>query len=327
MNIIVDAMGGDFAPDSIVEGVVDAIKDFQIPVTLIGELERVKAELSKHDYPEKLIHVVHAPQVVSMDEPATASVRTKKKSSITLGIDLLKEENHDAFISAGNTGAVVAAATVKLGMLPGIERPAIGLVIPTLKGASFLIDVGANSASKPKHMLQSALMASIYARDIIKINDPKIGLINIGEEATKGSDFVKETHKLMSENVKNFIGNVEPNDIFRGKCDCLICDGFVGNIVIKVAESVMESATTLLRQEIKDSPMAMFGALLMKRRLGKVKKYADYTEYGGAPLCGVNGLVMISHGRSNAKAIKNAIRATQREVEYKLLEKFKTAVS
>ena len=321
MNIIVDAMGGDHAPFEIVKGVVQAIKEFDTNVTLVGIEDKIREELAKYTYSSDRINIVHAPDIIGMHDSATSSIRAKKNSSITVGVNLLKDsKKYNAFISAGNTGAVVCASTVILRMLPGVERPAIGLVIPTQKNFSFLIDVGANTDPKPQHLLHSALMANVYAKKILNIENPKIGLLNIGAEETKGTEFTKETHRLLTERVSNFEGNVEANEIFSGRCDCIICDGYVGNIVIKVAESIMESAGALIKREIKKSPLALWGAFLMKSRLLHIKKHADYTEYGGAPLLGVNGLVMISHGRSSAKAIKNAIRATVREVEDNLIE-------
>jgi len=319
VKIVVDAMGGDHAPQAVIAGVVEALKEFETDIALIGPKERIEEELRKYDYPKNKIEIIHAPDVIDMHEPATSSIRKKKNSSIALGINLLKTPQYDAFVSAGNTGAVVCASTVNLGMLPGVERPGIGLIIPTLNKFAFLIDVGANTDPKPQHLLQYALMGNCYAREVLGLSNPRIGLLNIGEEESKGTDFQKETHKLMGERLKNFIGNIEPNEIFSGKCDCIVCDGFVGNVVIKVSEGLMESASTLMRREIKKSPIALIGAFLIKSRLNHIKKYADYSEYGGAPLLGVNGIVMISHGRSNPKAIKNAIKATQREVEHQIL--------
>lgn len=322
VNIVVDAMGGDHAPHNVVAGVVEAAKEFDLTITLIGVEDQVKAELAKYSYPRERIVVLHAPEVVDMHDPAIASIRQKKNSSITLGISLLKENsNYDAFISAGNTGAVVAAATLKLGMIPGVDRPAIGLVIPSLKGCSFIMDVGANTMPKSEHLLHQAILSRIYVQEVLNIENPTVGLLNIGEEESKGTGFQKEAHKLMSEKVPNFIGNVEANEVFTGKCDCIICDGFVGNVVLKVSEGLMESAGKLIKMEVKSDPLAMIGALLMKMRLTHIKKLVDYSEYGGAPLLGVNGIVMISHGRSSAKAIKNAIRATKKEIEHNLLNK------
>ncbi|MBP6344080.1 MAG: phosphate acyltransferase PlsX [Candidatus Omnitrophica bacterium] len=323
MNIVVDAMGGDYAPENIVAGVVEAIKEEHLVVTLIGIEDRVRAELKKYTYPKERIEVLHAAEVVDMHDPAIASIRQKKNSSITLGVSLLREapQKYDAFISAGNTGAVVAAATLKLGMIPGVDRPAIGLVIPSLKGCSFMMDVGANTMPKAEHLLHQALLSRIYMKEVFSVDNPTVGLLNIGEEDSKGTGFEKEAHKLMSEKVKNFIGNIEANEVYTGKCDCIICDGFVGNVVLKVSEGLMEASGKLIKREVKKDPLAMIGAFLMKGRLKHVKKLVDYSEYGGAPLLGVNGIVMISHGRSSAKAIKNAIKATMREVEHSLLSK------
>ncbi len=327
MKIVVDAMGGDHAPQAVISGVMEAIKELNSDIVLVGPIDRLEQELRKHSYPPHRIELLHAPEVIDMHEPATVSIRKKRNSSISVGVNLLKEAGYDAFVSAGNTGAVVCASTVNLGMMPGVERPGIGLVIPTLNKFSFLIDVGANTDPKPQHLLQSALMANVYAKEVLSLATPRIGLLNIGEEEGKGTDFQKETHKLMGERLKNFIGNIEPNEIFSGKCDCIICDGFVGNVVIKVSEGLMESASALIIREVKKSPMAMLGALLMKSCLYHVKKYADYSEYGGAPLLGVNGIVMISHGRSSPKAIKNAIRAAQREVEHKIIARMISEVA
>ena len=319
MRIVVDAMGGDYAPGVVVSGAVEAVKELDVNITLVGIQDKIEAELKQHHYPKDKIEIVHAPEVVGMNEPAVTSIRKKKDSSISIGINLLKNNSYDAFISAGNTGAVVAASTINLGMLNGVERPAIGLTIPTLKNFSFIIDVGANADPKSQHLLQSAQMAIVYTREVLGVKNPTVGLLNIGEEAGKGTDFEKETYKLMEDHLPNFIGNVEANEVFSGKSDCIICDGFVGNVVLKVAEGLLESTGKLLKREIKKSPWAMFGALIMKSSLGHIKKLADYSEYGGAPLLGVNGLVMISHGRSSSKAIKNAIKATQREVERNIL--------
>ena len=327
MKIVVDAMGGDYAPKNVIEGVVSAVKELKGTIVLVGREQEVKKELARYDYPASQIEIIHAPEVVGMDEPATASIRKKKNSSISIGVNLLKDHSYSAFVSAGNTGAVVCASTVFLGMMPGVERPGIGLILPTLKSFTFLIDIGANTDPKPQHLFQYAIMANIYAQHVLNIKNPVIGLLNIGEEEAKGTDFVKETHKLMSERVTGFMGNIEANEIFSGKCDCIICDGFVGNVVIKVSESLVESAGALLKREIKKSPIALLGAFLMKSRLMHIKKHADYSEYGSAPLLGVNGLVMISHGRSNPKAIKNAIKAAMREVEHNVMARITEEVS
>ncbi len=323
MKIVVDAMGGDHAPENVVAGAVDAVHAYRVTVVLVGIAERVEAELKKYKYPKDLIEIIHAPEVVAMDDHAIASIRQKKNSSITVGVGLLKKDGYDAFISAGNTGAVVAASTVVLGMIPGVDRPGIGCVIPTLKKFSFMIDLGANTAAKPEHLLQYAKMAKVYARLVLEIPKPSVGLLNIGAEEGKGTELEKEAHKILEEREPDFIGNIEANEIFTGKAHCIVCDGYVGNVALKVSEGLMESVAILMKREIKKSPIAILGALLLKSSLSEARKSIDYSEYGGAPLLGVDGLVLISHGRSSPKAIKNAIRAAIREVEHDVLGKIK----
>ena len=323
MKIVVDAMGGDFAPQNVVAGVIDAVKEYTVSVTLVGIRERIEEELKKYQYPKDLIEIVHAPEVVAMDDAATVVIRQKKQSSISIGMALLKKDGYDAFVSAGNTGACVAASTFILGMIPGVDRPGIGCVFPSLKQFTFIIDVGANTAAKPEHLLQYAKMAKVYAREILNRPAPSIGLLNIGEEECKGTGLEQEAHKLLEEKEPLFIGNVEANEVFTGKTDCIVCDGYVGNITLKVAEGLMESVGKLLKREIKKNPIAILGALLLKSSLSEAKKSVDYSEYGGAPLLGVDGLVLISHGRSSPKAIKNAIRAAKKEVEHNILVKIK----
>lgn len=328
MKIVIDAMGGDNAPDEIIAGAIQAVSDYEaIEVTLVGLEDQIKQHLARFRFPAERIKVHPASDVVTMHDPAIAALRKKRDSSISVGVNLLKNSQYAAFISAGNTGAVVAASTVFLGMLEGVERPAIGTVLPTLKGFTLLIDAGANTDPKPQHLIQSALMAKVYAQEVLEIDQPKVGLLNVGEEETKGTDFVKDIHRTLSDKMpENFIGNVEGSGIYRGDCDCIICDGFVGNVVLKVSESLAESATTLIKREIKKSPLAMLGALLMRPRLRAIRRNADYSEYGGAPLLGINGIVMICHGRSSAKAIKNAVRAACREAEHGILEKMRTEI-
>jgi len=319
LKVVVDAMGGDHAPQVIVSGAIEAINEFDVNIVLIGIEEQIRQELNKYKFAQERVEIIHAPTVVGMHEPAIISIRKKKDSSISAGINLIKESGYDAFISAGNTGAVVAASTINLGMLSGVERPAIGVVIPTLKGFSFLIDVGANTEPKPQHLYQSALMAQVYMKEVLGVENPTVGLLNIGEEAGRGSGFMKEAHKMIGERISNFAGNVDASGVFKGEFDCIICDGVMGNITIKISTGLMESASALMRREIRKSPLAMLGAGIMKSRLNHIKKLVDYSEYGGAPLLGVNGIVMVSHGRSSTKAIKNAIKATIGEVEHNIL--------
>jgi glycerol-3-phosphate acyltransferase PlsX len=323
MKIVVDAMGGDFAPANVVAGVVEAVKEYHAAVTLVGLQDAIETELKKHSYPKELIEIVHAPEVVAMDDAATVVVRQKRKSSINVGMALLKKEGYGAFVSAGNTGACVAASTIVLGMIPGVDRPGIGCIFPSLKQFTFIIDVGANTAAKPEHLLQYARMAKVYAQSVLGRPKPSIGLLNIGEEECKGTGLEKEAHKLLEEKEPLFVGNIEANEVFTGKTDCIVCDGYVGNITLKVAEGLMESVGKLLKREITKRPIAILGALLLKSSLSEAKKSVDYSEYGGAPLLGVDGLVLISHGRSSPKAIKNAVRAAKEQVEHNVLQKIK----
>jgi glycerol-3-phosphate acyltransferase PlsX len=297
-----------------------------VTIILVGMQDRIKAELSKFSYPQDRIEIVHASEVVGMDDNPLDVIRKKKDCSISVGVNLLKEPGYDAFVSAGNTGGLVAAATLYLRMIDGVDRPGIGLVIPQVNSVAFLIDVGANADPKPEHLYQYGQMARVYAQNVLGIADPTVGLINIGEEEGKGSEFDKQAYQLLQAKMPRFIGNVEPNKVFIGKADCMICSGFVGNVIIKTSEGLVEAAGIILKREIKKNPFAILGALLLKSALKDAKKHVDYSEYGGAPLLGVNGIVMKSHGRSSPKAIKNAIRATIREVEHNILEKMRSAV-
>ncbi|MBI4335480.1 MAG: phosphate acyltransferase PlsX [Candidatus Omnitrophica bacterium] len=316
MKIAVDGMGSDRSPVVEVNGVIDAAREFAHEIIIVGDEEILKKELQKHKPCPENISVYHAREVVGMSEPATTPVRKKRESSISVCVDLVKRGVADAMISAGNTGAVVCAATLNLGLLAGVERPGIAIVFPTLKGPSVIIDVGANINPKPTHLLQYGLMADAYSKRILGKPNPTIGLLNVGEESTKGTDFVKETHKLLSESRLNFIGNVEGRGIYTGDCDVIVCDGFVGNVVLKVSESVAFTMVEFLKRELKSSLMAKFSVVLAKSAFKNFKKKIDYAEYGGAPLLGVDGAVIISHGSSNPKAIKNAVR-----VAYEFREK------
>lgn len=323
MKIVVDAMGGDFAPQNVIAGVVEAVKEYNVGITLVGVKEAIEAELKKHQYPQGLIEIIHAAEVVDMHDPATVVLRQKRQSSISIGVGLLKKEGYHAFVSAGNTGACVAASTIILGMIPGVDRPGIGCIVPSLKKFTFLIDVGANTAAKPEHLLQYAKMAKVYAREVLNRPKPTIALLNIGEEECKGTDLEKEAHKLLEEQEPCFIGNIEANEVYTGKSDCIVCDGYVGNITLKVSEGLVESIGKFLKREVMKNPIAILGALLLKSSMKEAKKSLDYSEYGSAPLLGVDGLVLISHGRSSPKAIKNAIRSAKEQIEHDVLTKIK----
>lgn len=308
MKIVIDAMGSDRAPAVEVEGAVQAVEEFGCELVLVGDEAAIQSELEKHGGHFDKITIQHAPERIEMHEPAALSVRRKRQSSIVVGMDLLKRAEADAFVSAGNTGAVVCAATLALRLLPGVERPGIAIVIPTLAGTSVIIDVGANIDPKPMHLLQYGIMADAYARYILHRPNPTVGLLNVGEEESKGTEFVKETHTLLSESKLNFIGNIEGRDIYAGSADIVLCDGFVGNVILKVSESVIDTIVRLLKQEIKANIIATVGAAMASSAFSELKKKMDYSEYGGAPLLGVDGRCIISHGSSTSKAIKNAVR-------------------
>lgn len=326
MKIIVDAMGGDNAPEVVIEGAIAAVGEYTIEVGLVGDELRINTLLKKAKYAGKNISLYPAGEVIGMSESAASSVRKKRNSSIVVGLNLINEGKGDAFFSAGNTGAVVCAATLTLGLLPGIERPGIAIVAPTLKGISLIIDVGANIDPKPTQLLQYGIMACAYSRYILNIAKPTVGLLNIGEEESKGTEFVRQTHELIEKSRLNFIGNIEGRDIFSGKCDVIICDGFVGNVALKVSESLAEAMQEFLKRHLLSNVLGRLGVVLLRTSLSRFKKEMDYSEYGGAPLLGVNGVVIIGHGRSNAKAIKNAIRVAKQEVENRFNEKILEAI-
>ena len=315
MKIVVDAMGGDHAPGVVIEGSLAAVEEYGVDVVLVGDQPKIEALLKKAKYTGSQISVQHASEVIQMSEGAATSIRRKRDSSIVVGVDLVKQGKGDAFFSAGNTGAVVCAGTLGLGLLPGIERPGIGIVTPTLKGNSLIIDVGANIDPKPTQLLQYGIMADAYCKNILNKPNPSVGLLNIGEEEKKGTEFIRETYELLEKAKLNFVGNVEGRDIFSGKCDIVICDGFVGNVALKVAESAAEAMQTYLKRHLLSDFWGKIGLIFMMPSLKRFKKEIDYAEYGGALLLGVNGVVIIGHGRSNKKAIKNAIRVAKEEVE------------
>ena len=312
MKIAVDAMGGDFAPDAIVQGVLDSLTYLEEndEVVLVGDEPRLKelvARSGKEESDKFSIH--HASEVVGMDESPSKSLRRKRNSSIAISASLAKEGKVEALLSAGNTGAVVAATKLRLRFLKGVERPAIATPIPTTSGVSVLLDAGANVDSKPYNLLQFAGMGAAYVQYIFGVENPRIGLLSIGEESSKGNDLTKETFKLLEKSPLNFVGNIEGRDIFSNKVDVIVADGFVGNIVLKVLESMPSFFKTVIKNEIKKSFAAALGGIVVGSLFKKIEKRGDYAEYGGAPLLGVDGICIICHGSSSPKAIKNAVRA------------------
>lgn len=308
MKIAVDAMGGDHAPEIIVLGAVEAAREFDLSLILVGDQEGVSRELAKTNFPSDLIEVCHCAQVAGMDEAPVEVLRHKKDSSIRVAFDLVKSGRAQAVVSAGNSGATLAVGTVVLGRLEGVERPGIATFFPTLKGRTILIDAGANVDCKPSFLRQFAIMARAFSQVVLQIEEPSIGLLSIGEENTKGNDLVRQTYDLLSAEQLNFIGNIEGRDIFSGLVDVVVCDGFVGNVVLKVSEGLAEAMGIMLKEELRAGFFSRWGALLTLGALKRFKKRVDYAEFGGAPLLGLNGVGIISHGGSSPKAIKNAIR-------------------
>ena len=327
MKIVLDGMGGDNAPSATVEGAVQAAKEFGSHVIIVGIKDVLERELSKYGNHFPNIELQHASDIIDMHDAPAVSVRKKKDSSINVAVKLVKEGKGQAIVSAGNTGAVVCATTLYLRPLKGVERPGIAIVIPTLKGASLIIDVGANIDPKPRHLYQYAIMGDVYSRTILKKFNPTVGLLNIGQEASKGTDFLRKTYSLFAKSQLNFVGNVEGRDLFNGSCDVIVCDGFVGNVVLKVSESLAESLSALLKRELGESFISRIGALFSKSALLAMKREMDYSEYGGAPLLGIDGICIICHGASSAKAVKNAIKVAAEFIEHKVNQHISESVA
>jgi glycerol-3-phosphate acyltransferase PlsX len=311
VTIALDAMGSDRAPKPEVEGAIMAARAGFARVLLVGKSDAIKAELAHHLSAERLpIEVVHATEVIGMHEKAAQAVRSKRDSSIRVGLRLLRDGTAKGFVSAGNTGAVMATAKMVLGALPGVDRPALAAVFPTtVPGkAALLIDVGANVDSKPENLRQFAVMGEIYYRRIFGVKHPRVGLLSIGEEESKGNELTRETLALLKNLPLNFAGNAEGRDLYNGRFEVIVCDGFVGNVSLKVSEGLVETVRAVLKESLNSTVTRQFGYLLSRRAYVDFKKRLDYTEYGGAPLLGVKGATIISHGSSNGNAIKNAIR-------------------
>ncbi len=309
MRIALDAMGGDYAPAVNIEGAIETVNDIEgIDIILVGDESSIKRELDSKKYLPNRISIKHASQVVGMDESPAVAIRKKRDSSISRAIELVKNGEADGFVSAGHSGVVMATALLLLRTSPGVDRPAIATIMPTLKAPFVLIDAGANLHCKPENLFQFGLMGSAYCRTIFERAEPKVALLSIGEEDTKGNELTKEAFKLLKKADINFTGNIDGKDIFTGIADVVVCDGFTGNVVLKTSEGLADAIVKILKREIAEQSVGRIGYLLMKSALISFKKKTDYDEYGGAPLLGINGTCIISHGRSTAKAIKNALR-------------------
>jgi glycerol-3-phosphate acyltransferase PlsX len=320
MRIVLDAMGGDDAPQVAVEGGIWAVREYGVDVVMVGQQEVLEAEVANHDASGLNLPIVHASQVIEMeDEPAIAA-KSKKDSSMVVGMDLLKAGEAEAFFSAGNSGGVMAAALFRLGRIQGVRRPALSAIYPTMKGSCLLLDVGANTDCKPEWLLQFGIMGSIYAEKVLGVEEPKVGIVSSGEEEGKGSTLVKEAYELLKASHLNFIGNVEGRDIPPGLADVVITDGLTGNVIIKLSEGLAKFLTGIIEKEIRSNTLTTLGGLLAKPAFGRAKKVLDYAEIGGVPLLGVNGVVIVGHGRSDAKAIKNGIGVAKRAVDGGMLQ-------
>lgn len=308
MRVAVDAMGGDNAPGVEVEGAVCAAREFGIAVTLVGDTARIRQELDKYDIRGLDLAIHHASEVVGMHDSPSDAIRKKKDSSIRVAFELVKGGGAEAVVSAGNSGATMAAGMFVLKRLKGIERPAIAQIFPTLRGRTLVLDVGGNVDCKPNHLVHFAIMGSVYARCIMDVDAPRIGLLSNGEEESKGNELTRETNVILKQAPLNYMGYVEGRDIFSGVVDVVVCDGFVGNVVLKLSEGLAEAVGKMLKEEILKSFLPKVGFLLARPAFQNFMKKVDYAEYGGAPLLGIDGVGMICHGGSNTKAIKNAIR-------------------
>lgn len=311
MKIALDAMGGDHAPEAIVEGAILAARDLDVEVILVGDEKKVEAALSRHATAGLPLSIVHASQKVEMEDSPSSVIRKKRNSSIWIATELVKKSEAVAVISAGNTGAAMATSLFILGPLSGVERPAIATLLPTLKGQAVLIDVGANVDCKPQHLFQFAIMGDMYAEKILGIREPTVGLLSIGEEDTKGNELTKEVFKMLKRSSLAFIGNVEGGDVYSGDTDVVVCDGFIGNVALKISEGLSDAIIKFLKREIMDSFRGKLGYFFLKPSFERFKKKIDYAEYGGAPLLGVDGISIICHGNSSGRAIRNAVRVAR----------------
>lgn len=308
MRVAVDAMGGDNAPVVEVEGAIAACREFGLSVTLVGDQHRLEAELAKYAVSGLDIDIFHASEVVGMHDSASDAVRKKRDSSVRQAFELVRNNKACAAVSAGNSGATMAAGMFVLKRIKGIDRPAIAQLFPTLKGQTLVLDIGGNVDCKPLHLVQFAILGEAYARYVMGVPSPKVGLLSNGEEDSKGNELTRETNSILRKISLNYSGYIEGRDIFNGAVDVVVCDGFVGNIVLKLSEGLADAAGRMLKREIVKSWISKIGYLFVRSAFDRFKKIVDYAEYGGAPLLGINGVGMICHGGSNVKAIKNAIR-------------------
>lgn len=308
MKIAIDAMGGDNAPSEIIEGALLASRQYGVELYLVGLKDEIGKYLNEENKKDIKVNIVEASEIINVDESPVYAIKHKKDSSMVVGLKLVKEGQCDAFVSAGSTGAFLAGSLLKVGRIKGIDRPALSPLIPTLRGNCMIIDAGANVDCKPRNLQQFAVMGSIYMEKVMGIKKPRVGLLNIGTEDSKGNELTKESFELIRNANVNFVGNVEARDVIGGACDVCVCDGFAGNVLLKSTEGAAIVIFKLLKEEFMKSFKTKLGAMLLKGSLKSFKKRFDYTEVGGAPFLGINGIMIKAHGSSNANAVKNAIR-------------------
>ena len=327
MRIILDGMGGDHAPASVVEGAVLASKKIEHEICIIGQEELIQAELSKYKYDAAKITVIDAREVITNDDAPVRAVRSKKDSSIVKGINMVKNGEGDIFISAGSTGALMAGGLFLLGRIQGIDRPALASVYPILgKKASLLLDAGANAECKPNNLLEFGIMGNIYMEKVLGRENPRVGLVNLGAEAAKGNTLTKAAYELLEQSHLNFIGNVEAREVPKGACDVIVADGFTGNVILKLTEGLAWNILQVMKKKFTDGVKAKLGAALLLDKIGELKKDFDYSEYGGAPILGVKGPIVKMHGSSSANAVMNTILKGIPFVEGKVVETIQNSV-
>jgi glycerol-3-phosphate acyltransferase PlsX len=326
MKIAVDAMGGDHGPAVVVEGAVAAVREFGASVILVGDRAAVESELGRLGALSLGLEVRHASEVVGMAESPSLALRRKRDSSLRVAAELVRDGKAAAFISAGNTGAAMAISMFVIGVLRGIDRPAIAAVLPSLRGFTVLIDAGANVTPKPWHLFQFAIMGHVYARDILGLERPRVGLLSVGEEEGKGNDLTREAYDLLKESRLHFIGNIEGRDVYNGQCDVIVTDGFTGNVALKISESLAEMVGAMIKEELTRDLRSKLGATLAVPAFDRFRKRVDYTEMGGAPLLGIDGAAIICHGASPVRAIKNAVRVAAEWAKAGLNEHIKAAL-
>lgn len=326
MKVAVDAMGGDFGPRVTVEGALKASREYKIETLLVGIEDLIKKEYERLDHSKAKVTIINATEAIGMSE-GIVSFKKKKKSSIRIGAELVKKGEAAAFVSTGNTGAVVYLSKKILGALKGVEKPALSLLVPNLKGLTLLIDVGANVNCRPHHLEQFGVMGHVFMESVLGLKNPRVGLMSIGEEESKGNELTKEAFEKLKASSLNFIGNVEGKDMYSGKADVIVSDGFTGNVALKVSEGAIETFFYMARTELMKNFFSKIGLFLMKRHLKKIFKKIDYSEYGGAQLLGINGVCIIGHGRSTPNAVKNAVGLAKDFVQNKVQEKIQNGIA